>query len=330
MSLQGPQSAACLHSHSHLPGQCQSIEDAVWTKAGIMAAGASLEYACANRLIEGKLRVMFDYHVHTIRSADCETPILASCEAAVRAGITEIAFTDHVEYEPSDMCYGFYDYDLYMRDLLDARARFEGQLTILAGAEIGFNVRLMPEIEAFLDTHEYDFVIGSVHHSPDGIIIFPEYFDDHNINEVMRVYLDQLRSAAETGWFDTIGHLDLPKRYAPEAAGPYDPLACESELRALLQTIIDRHISFEINTSGMRQAPKTSMPSAQVVRLYVEMGGTLITVGTDSHVPDTIGAGLETTLDMLELCGIDHISSFRQRSRTSVPISSLRQSMVAS
>ncbi len=289
-----------------------------------MAFGIGDQEPPAGPLGRGLGISMFDYHVHTIRSADCETPILASCEAAVRAGITEIAFTDHVEYEPSDMCYGFYDYDLFMQDVADARNQYGDRLTILAGAEVGFNTRLMPEIEAFLANHEFDFVIGSVHHSPDGVIIFPEYFDDHNMTEVMRTYLGQLRAAAETGWFDTIGHLDLPKRYAPVAAGAYDPLSCEPELRALLQAIIDQRMSFEINTSGIRQAPKTSMPSAQVVRLYVEMGGTLITVGTDSHVPDTIGAGLHRTLDMLQVCGIEEISSFRARQRTQVPIDSLR------
>lgn len=281
--------------------------------------------AMAGYDFKGNTATMFDYHVHTIRSADCETPIIASCAAAVIAGVTEIAFTDHVEYEPSDMCYGFYDYGLYMRDLKAARERYDGQLTILAGAEIGFNERLMPQIEDFLGTHDYDFVIGSVHHSPDGVIIFPEYFDERPIDEVMRMYLGQLRAAAATGWFDTIGHLDLPKRYAPISAGAYDPLQCEDELRALLQAIIDKDMSFEINTSGIRQAPKTSMPSAQVVSLYVKMGGRHITVGTDSHIPDTIGNGLEVTIDMLELCGIDSISSFRQRKRTPVPIASLRQ-----
>jgi histidinol-phosphatase (PHP family) len=268
---------------------------------------------------------MFDYHVHTTQSADCETPIFDSCEAAIRAGITEIAFTDHIEYEPTDMCYGFYDFDTYMRDLELAREQYGDRLTILAGAEVGFNTRLMPEIEDFLGRHEFDFVIGSVHHSPDGVIIFPEFFDDRSVTDVMRMYLGQLQAAAETGWFDTIGHLDLPKRYAPHHAGAYDPLACEPELRSLLQAIIDRGISFEINTSGIRQAPKSSMPSAQIVRLYVELGGSLITVGTDSHVPDTIGAGLDRTLDMLELCGIHGVSSFRRRERTTVPISSLQQ-----
>ncbi|HYI25989.1 MAG TPA: histidinol-phosphatase HisJ family protein [Thermomicrobiales bacterium] len=267
---------------------------------------------------------MFDYHVHTVHSSDCETPMSASCEAAIKAGIREIAFTDHVEFEPSDDAYEYFRYEVFMRDLEEARSRFGDELTILAGAEVGFNVRIMPEIEAFLASHEFDFVIGSVHHSPDGIIIFPEYFEKHHYSRVMQTYFQQLTAAAGTGWFDTIGHLDLPKRYAPPAAGPYDPLSLESELRTLLQAIIDANMSFEINTSGIRQAPKTSMPSAQVVRLYVEMGGTLITIGTDSHVPATIGAGLERTLDMLQLCGIHEVGSFRLRRRTQVPIDSLR------
>ena len=269
---------------------------------------------------------MFDYHVHTTQSADCETPIFDSCEAAIRAGVTEIAFTDHIEYEPSDMSYGFYDYDTYMRDLELARVRYGDRLTILAGAEVGFNTRLMPEIEDFLGKHEFDFIIGSVHHSPDGVIIFPEYFDERSVIDVMKMYLGQLQAAADTGWFDTIGHLDLPKRYAPHHAGAYDPLACEPELRSLLQTIIDKRISFEINTSGLRQAPKTSMPSAQIVRLYVEMGGALVTVGSDSHVADTIGAGLDRTIDMLQLNGIHGVSSFRRRERTTVLFSSLHRS----
>jgi histidinol-phosphatase (PHP family) len=266
---------------------------------------------------------MFDYHVHTTQSADCSTPIFDSCEAAIAAGVTEIAFTDHVEYEPTDMCYGFYDYETYTRDLNLARERYGDRLTILAGAEVGFNTRLMPEIEDFLGRTDFDFIIGSVHHSPDGVIIFPEFFDERSVTDVMRMYLQQLQAAAETGWFDTIGHLDLPKRYAPPHAGPYDPAAAEPELRHLLRAIISRGMSFEINTSGIRQAPKSSMPSAQVVRQYAEMGGSLVTVGSDSHVPETIGAGMARTLSMLELCGIHEVSSFRRRQRSLVPIASL-------
>jgi len=265
---------------------------------------------------------MLDYHVHTTQSADCTTPIFDSCEAAIRVGVTEIAFTDHIEHEPADMSYGFFDYTAYMRDLEIARDRYGDRLTILAGAEVDFNTGIASEVEAFLGRHQFDFVIGSVHYGADGEIIFPQYFDLRSITEVMKPYYEQIQAAAETGLFDTLGHIDLPKRYRPDAAGAYDPLECRSELVHALRAMIDQLISFEINTSGLRQPPRTSMPGPQIVDFYVSLGGALITVGSDSHVPDTIGAGFHRTASMLELCGITELSTFRNRHRTSVPLRS--------
>lgn len=267
---------------------------------------------------------MFDYHVHTHYSADCETPMSASCKAAVAAGITEIAFTDHVEHEPADMSFGYYRYGAFMADLATVREQFEGWLTILAGAEVDFNTSIADDVEAFLEEHDYDFVIGSVHYGAFGEIIFPEYFAGKTLDDVFLSYFEQVQAAAETGWFDTIGHLDLPKRYAPFALGPFDPTRYRASLEAVFRTLISRGVSFEINTSGLRQTPGTSMPGPQIVRWYVDAGGELLTVGSDSHVPETIGAGIEETFDMLELCGVDTISSFRRRTRREVPIRSLR------
>lgn len=263
---------------------------------------------------------MFDYHVHTTQSADCNTPILESCEAAIRRGVTEIAFTDHIEHEPADMSFGFYDYDAYMADLTKAREIFGEHLVILAGAEVDFNRRIASQVEDFLSTHSFDFVIGSVHYGVPGEIIFPEYFDHRSLDDVLVSYYEEIYAAVETGWFDTIGHIDLPKRYAPAHAGPYDPLRYGSELSTIFGSMIEREVAFEINTSGLRQAPRTSMPGPQVVSLYARQGGTLITTGSDSHVADTIGAGIEQSMTMLELCGVHSVSSFRGRERTQVPI----------
>jgi histidinol-phosphatase (PHP family) len=69
------------------------------------------------------------------------------------------------------------------------------------------------------------------------------------------------------------------------------------------------------------------MPGPAIVRWYVEAGGQLITTGTDSHAPQTVGAGLVKTLDMLQLCGIDSVSSFRKRKRSQVSLSKLRQDL---
>jgi histidinol-phosphatase (PHP family) len=94
--------------------------------------------------------LVFDYHVHTTQSADCNTPIEASCAAAIRAGVTEIAFTDHIDHEPADPACGFYNYETYLESIERARARFGDDLVILKGAEVDFNTRIADEVEAFL------------------------------------------------------------------------------------------------------------------------------------------------------------------------------------
>lgn len=269
---------------------------------------------------------MFDYHVHSEFSADCTVPIRESCEAAIRAGITEIAFTDHVEHQHTDLGYGYYRIEEYLRSVEEAQVEFAGRLRVLKGAEVDFHTDTAEAVGDFMRHYgrEYDFVIGSVHYGDNAEIIFQEYFAGKSVDDVVFPYLDQLEAAAATGWFDTMGHLDIPKRYLPKTHRTYDPAAYRERLSAFFKTLIASDTAFEINTSGLRQTPKTSMPGPAIVRWYVEAGGSLITTGTDSHAAQTIGSGIPKTLDMLTLCGISHVASFKGRERTLVPIESLR------
>lgn len=268
---------------------------------------------------------MLDYHVHSQFSIDCDTPMEESCRAAIDAGVTEIAFTDHVDHEPADPGFGYYQADDYFRAIEAVRSRFGDQLTVLAAAEVDFNERTAAEVERFLAQHAYDFVIGSVHYGDEGVLIFPEYFAGGATERIFTDYFRQIALAVDTGWFDTIGHLDLPKRYTPHSQRNYDPLDYRDLLEPIFASMIERGVAFEINTSGLRQAPKTSMPGPAIVRWYVEAGGRLITTGTDSHLAKTVGAGLSMTIDMLELCGIEHVATFQGRQRRLVPLSRLRQ-----
>ena len=267
---------------------------------------------------------MLDYHVHTEFSIDCKIPMAEQCRAAIAAGVTEIAFTDHIDHEPADPGLNYWRAEAYFASLDACRRQFGDQLAILAGAEVDFNERIVDGVERFLGQHEFDFVIGSVHYGDDGQIIFQDYFADRRWDEVYLPYLARLKMAAASGLFDTLGHIDLPKRYAPIAKRTYDPLQFKPGLLDLFATLIEHEVAFEINTSGLRQSPKTSMPGPVTVHWYAEAGGRLITTGTDSHAPKTIGAGIPKTLDMLELCGIEEVASFRKRQRTLRPIESLR------
>jgi histidinol-phosphatase (PHP family) len=218
---------------------------------------------------------VFDYHVHTEFSVDCTVPMADSCRAAIAAGVTEIAFTDHVDHQPSDMGYGYYRAEDYFRSLEKVRAEFGNRLTILAGAEIDFHTDTADAVEGFVGQYgrEYDFVIGSVHYHTGGAIIFPKEFVDRTLDDIFLPYFDQVQAAVSTGWFDTIGHLDIPKRYAPKTHRTYDPLRYRDRLREIFAVMIEKGIAFEINTSGLRQAPKTSMPGPAIVRWYADAGG---------------------------------------------------------
>ncbi len=268
---------------------------------------------------------MFDYHVHTEFSVDCNAPMQASCEAAVAAGVIEIAFTDHVDHQPEDPGYGYYRIDDYFASLDAARAQFEGKLTILAGVEIDYHTDTAGAVEAFVRQYgnRYDFVIGSVHYGAGGALIYPAYFEENAVDAVFEEYFLEVMAAARTGWFDTIGHLDIPKRYLPASLRNYDPVRYRELLQPVFETLIDSGVAFEINTSGIRQAPKTSLPGPAIVRWYANAGGVNITTGTDSHGPRTVGAGLPETLSMLQLCGIPTVLSYRSRVGTPVSIDDL-------
>jgi histidinol-phosphatase (PHP family) len=126
-----------------------------------------------------------------------------------------------------------------------------------------------------------------------------------------------------TGWFCSIGHLDIPKRYLPKAKRMYEPADIWQRLQPVFDAMIESSVGFEINTSGIRQAPKTSMPGPSIVRWYADAGGNRITTGTDSHTDRTVGAGVPITLEMLRLCGVPNVMSFRSRVGTPVPIDRL-------
>lgn len=268
---------------------------------------------------------MFDYHVHTTFSIDCATPIDASCRSAIEHGVTEIAFTDHVDHQPADPGFGFYRPNGYFAEIDRVRDVYGARLAILAGAEVDYHDDTVDVVRQFMAEwgNRYDFVIGSVHYGDNGEIIFPEYFEGKTLDDVIYPYFEQVERAVKTGWFDTIGHLDIPKRYMPSSNRNYNPFRYRDRLMELFKVFVAEDVAFEINTSGIRQRPKTSMPGPAIVKWYHEAGGRRITTGTDSHAAQTVGAGIARTLDMLRMCGIDSVLSFRHRTGTPVPIESL-------
>ena len=116
---------------------------------------------------------------------------------------------------------------------------------------------------------------------------------------------------SEQGEFDSLGHLDLVRRYRPKELGPFDTMAHAEVIRAILGTLVQRDKAFEINTSPLRRGLDATCPDLTVLRWYKELGGEKLTIGSDAHRPDQVGTGFEVALDMLRAAGFSRIVTVR-------------------
>lgn len=259
---------------------------------------------------------MVDYHIHTRFSQDSDAEMEAQCEAALAMGLGEVAFTEHEDYNPDDPTSFFFRHADYMLELERCRAVFTGRLKILAGIEISEPHRYPREAGAVLASHPWDFVLGSLHWV-DGrhnafLRDFFTKFGDWRAS--FRMYFGELLDLARDGDFDVMSHIDYPARYGHTVYGDaYDIAEYEDLLRPALRMLASRGKGIEINTNPLWRNKTHPNPPGIVVRWFREEGGTLLTVGSDSHRPATTGAHIQTALKLAREAGFTQVATFERR-----------------
>jgi histidinol-phosphatase (PHP family) len=259
-------------------------------------------------------RLPQDYHVHTEASCDCQATMAEMCQQALALGIAEIAFTDHFDPKPEDLCYGYYRPDRYFAALEAARRTFGPQgLTIRAGVELGeyhlFHQTMTPVLAAW----PYDFVLGSLHWVGDQIVFDTGYFQTLGPRDSFARYFVELERLARFGGFDVLSHPDVVKRVGYAAAGGFDIREWEDLVRPVWRACIENGIGLEINTSSLRSGVGEVHPGPESLRWYREMGGEILTIGSDSHRPAHLGSGLDVALDVARWAGFTRLASFEGR-----------------
>jgi histidinol-phosphatase (PHP family) len=265
---------------------------------------------------------VIDYHVHSDCSGDCSAPMLDVCRAATGRGIETICFTEHIDFEPTDLCYGTFDYAGYKSRIAEAQEAFAGVLDIRCGVEVDFAGRHRAQIEDFLAEKEFDYVLGATHYV--GRVILEDherYFPGKSAQEAYTPFFDNTLETVQTGWFDTVAHLDLCKRYGVHYLGAFDWEPHRERIEQILREVIERDMALEINTSGLRQLPGETYPCRQILEGYYALGGRAITVGSDAHYVGDVGRGIPQALEMARDVGFEHVRVFKAREGTPVPIS---------
>lgn len=257
---------------------------------------------------------LMDYHTHSTNSSDGKNSVMEICQSAVDKGIDEIAITDHFEPIIGNEDCKFYKPNVYWADVLKAREKFKGRLRIKLGVELGQPHQFKETSELLINSFPYDYVLGSAHKLTSGIDVGEIDLTDITLDELCEAYLKELYELVKWGKFNCIGHLDLIKRYSTNHYKTRISLISHHDmLEEVLKAAITRGKGIEINTSGLRQAPKETMPGIDVLKLYRELGGEVLTVGSDAHCANDIGKGVAEAIELAREAGFRYITLFNNR-----------------
>jgi histidinol-phosphatase (PHP family) len=130
---------------------------------------------------------------------------------------------------------------------------------------------------------------------------------------MFEMYLEETREALVIGGFDALAHLDLIYRYVAKHLGSVPFSYYEDTAGGLLELLVKKNIALEINTSGLRQPAGRTFPPFEAVLLYRQLGGRMLTVGSDAHHVQHVGAGLEEAMQMVARAGIEQLGVFEGR-----------------
>jgi histidinol-phosphatase (PHP family) len=271
---------------------------------------------------------LLDLHVHSALSADGESSIGDYARRAAQLGLNDVTFCEHIDFDPRDSATGFFDAERYGGEFdatLSLTARGDGDpppgVRLHKGVEITYQSGREAEIRYWLGRHRWDMVVLSVHlvDYADGWAIVSErdsagaYFLTHDPGQAYVPYLEELLCAAQSGLGDVLGHFDLVKRYGVAHYGSFRPQAYEEEIRAVLRTAIQHGVGLEINTSGLRQAPAEPYPGRTVLDWYQELGGEILTIGSDAHHVAHLGAGCAEAAELARSVGYRAATVFEER-----------------
>jgi histidinol-phosphatase (PHP family) len=252
-----------------------------------------------------------DAHLHTDLSPDSMVPLELYAAQAFERGIPEIAITDHLDFMPGAPAYEYADYGKREMIVRDAAERWAGKVTIRFGVELTYESRYEDEIREQLRSHAYDYSIGSVHAIVDGPYArdrISSFVAGRSLAETVAPYFAEVGLAIRSRLFDTIGHLDMCKRWLVPWFKAPDFAAIPEVYEPLLVALVESGMALEVNASGLRQATGETYPAAWVVRRFRELGGQRVTTGSDSHLPKTFAFGLEEACEIVAAAGFDRLA----------------------
>ncbi len=273
--------------------------------------------------------MLADYHIHTDFSNDSEYPMEQVVLDAIAMGLQELCFTEHIDYgtkrdwddprgivycaggpgEPEHMPMTNVDHPRYFQRVSQLREAYADRITLKFGAEFGIQTHTIPQYEALRAVYPYDFILLSVHQVEDKEFWTQEFQQGRSQEAYNLRYYEELLALVQT-WqgYSCLAHMDLITRY--DLAGRYPFEKLRPVLTEILKTVIQNGKGIEVNTSSHRYGLSDLTPSRDILGLYRDLGGRILTIGSDSHKPAHLGKYIPETMQELKDMGFDSFCTF--------------------
>lgn len=255
-----------------------------------------------------------DYHFHTIFSGDSETPVRAQLDRAIALGMKSLCVTDHHDYDVDSEIDFTLDINRYFETMTQLREEYKKQIDLRIGIELGLQTHLEEYFKELLSAHPFDYVIGSTHFIDRKDPAYPVFFEGKKEEEAYLQYFQvTLDNVKHLNTYDTAGHMDYIIRYGPNKADHYRYDTYREIFDEILKAIIEHGKGIECNTAGFRKGIHQPNPGKEIIKRYRELGGEIITIGSDAHIPEDLGADFQTAREILLSCGFSYYTEFKQR-----------------
>lgn len=276
-----------------------------------------------------RIMIKADIHTHTTFSTDCATPMEDMILEAISRGLDTLCFTEHMDKDypvypdrdPSLPVEFLLDTDSYRQGFLEMKEKYRDKIRLLWGVEIGLQPHLAEWNQNYVNQYPFDFIIGSEHNPENRDPYYPAFFEGRTEEEAYAKYFAETFENLELfNDFDAIGHMDYVVRYGPNKNRDYSYEKYSRYIDPILELILKKGIALEINSGGYRHGLGEPNPCKDIIVRYKQMGGKLITIGSDAHTPRSLCYDFERIEPLLRECGFTEYAVFEGRKPRFYPL----------
>lgn len=259
-----------------------------------------------------------DSHVHSNFSGDSMEKLENIVERAIELGMDEITITDHLDLDfPEEVNIFELDVNNYLETMKKLKKDYKNNIKIKIGIEIGLQPHLKDSYQEIFQSKDIDFIIGSSHCVNKMDVSNRKFFEKYTKDEAHRLYFEEVLENIDLfPEISVYGHLDFINRYGRDIYDDYKKINLDEHreiIDKILKKLIEKKIGLEINTSALRYGLRDFHPCREILARYRELGGEIITIGSDSHRALDIMRDFGKAKEELKKIGFEKFCVFEKR-----------------